>query len=114
MPAFSMKLLMYGLRRDFSRQKSGKPGRAIELDHAGVQENKVIKNCIGIADITRNENSKHVLACTILSSIFKEMMEIGGTNISKASLRHHQLSPFYSKCQNESISVLVDVLDAYV
>ena len=39
MPAFSMKLLMYGLRRDFSRQKSGKPGTAIELDHAGVQEN---------------------------------------------------------------------------
>ena len=42
------------------------------------------------------------------------MMEIGGGNISKASSKHHQLSPSYSKCQNENISALVNVLDAYV
>ena len=42
------------------------------------------------------------------------MMEIGGTNISKAYLRHHQLPPFYSKHQSENLSALLNVLDTYV
>ena len=42
------------------------------------------------------------------------MMEIGGANISKTSLKHHQLSPSYSKRQNENIPALVNVFDAYV
>ena len=39
----------------------------------------------------------------MFSSISKEMMKIGGTNISKAYSRHHQLSPSYSKNQNKNI-----------
>ena len=42
------------------------------------------------------------------------MMEIRGISVSKASLRHHQLSPSYSKRQNENISALVTTRDAYV
>ena len=51
---------------------------------------------------------------SIIPSTSKEMMKIRGINISKASSRHHQLSPSYSKYQNENISALVKELDAYV
>ena len=104
------------MRRDFSCQKSDIPGTAIGRDHAGERENKIIKSRVGITGITRNENSRtrHILASPILSSMSKEIMEIGGTNISKASLSRHQLSPSYNKRQNENISALVNVLHAYV
>ena len=42
------------------------------------------------------------------------MIEIGEANISKASSKHHQLSPSYSKRRNENISALVNVFDADV
>ena len=103
-------------RGDFSCQKSDIPGTAIGQDHAGEQENKIIESCGGITGITRNKNSRarHFLAAPILSFISKEMMEIGETNISKASLRHQQLYTSYSKLQNENISSLVNVLDKYL
>ena len=101
---------------DFSCQKSNIPGTAIGRDHAGEQENKIIKSRGGITGITRNENSRtrHFLAAPVFSSISEEMMEIGGANISKASSKYHQLSPSYSERQNENISALVNALDAYV
>ena len=103
------------MREDFSCQKSDTPGRAIGCDHAGGQVKKIIKNHGGITGKTKNENSRtrHLLAAPILSSISEKGMGIGGANISKASSRHHQLSPSYSKCQNENIT-LVNMLDAYV
>ena len=78
------------MRGDFSCQKSNIPGTAIGQDHAAEQENKII-NCGGITGITWNENTRtrHFLAASILSSISKEMVEIGGANISKASSKHH-------------------------
>ena len=93
------------MRGDFSCQKSDIPGIATGRDHAGEQENEIIKSCGGITGIARNKNSRarHLLAAPILSSISKEIMEGGGTNISKASLKYHKLSPSYRKCQNENI-----------
>ena len=104
------------MRGDFSCQKSNIPETTAGRDRADDQEKKIIKNLGGITGITRNENSRtrHFLAAAIFSSISKEIMEIGGANISKASSKHHQLSPSYSKRQNENISALVNVLDAYV
>ena len=82
------------MRGNFSCQKSNIPGTTIGRDHAGEQGNKIIKNRGDITGITQNENSitRHFLAAPILSSVSKEMMEIGGANISKASSKHHQLS----------------------
>ena len=42
------------------------------------------------------------------------MMKICETNNSKVSSRHHLSSSFYSKRQNENISELVSILDAYM
>ena len=71
------------MRAYFNCQKSDIAGTAIGQDHTGKKE----KNCCGIRIITRNESKriKHFLAFAILSFVFKEMMEIGGKNISKAS-----------------------------
>ena len=104
------------MRGDFSCQKSNIPETTAGRDRADDQEKKIIKHLGGITGITRNENSRtrHFLAAPIFSSTSKEIMEIGGANISKASSKHHQLSPSYSKRQNENISALVNVLDAYV
>ena len=100
----------------FSCQKSDIPEAAIGRNHAGKQENKIIKSCGAIIGVTRGKNSRtrHFQAAPLLFSISKEMMEIGRTNISKASLRYHQLSHSYSKRQNENTSALVNTLDAYV
>ena len=43
---------------DFSIQKSDIPATAIGRDHAGEQQNKVIKNRGGVTGITCNENSR--------------------------------------------------------
>ena len=104
------------MKGDFSCQKFDIPGMTIGRDHAGEQENKMIKNRGGNTTITRNKNNRtrHFLAAPILPSISKEVIEIGRENISKVSLKCHKLSPSYSKRQNENISVLVNVLDAYV
>ena len=77
---------------------------------------EIIENRGGITGKTQNENSRtrHFLTVPMLFSVSKEIMEIGGTNISKAYSRHHQLSLSYSRRQNENISALVNVLDAYV
>ena len=56
----------------------------------------------------------HLPTVQLLSSISKEVMKIGGTIITKASSKHHQLPPFHSKRQNENISALVKVLNGYV
>ena len=68
----------------------------------------MIKNHDSITGVTGNKNSRprQFVGAPILSSATKDMMEIGGTNILKASSIHHQLSPSYSKRQNENISVL--------
>ena len=104
------------MRVDFSYQKFNIPGTAIGRDHAGEQENKIIKNRGDITGILRNKNSRtrHSLAAPTLSSILKEMMEIGRTNISKAFSRHHQLSPSYNKRQNEKIYALLNMIDGYL
>ena len=82
------------MRGDFSCQKSDIPGTINGQDHVGEQENKIIKNRAGITGITQNENNRarHFLAIPTLSSISKEIMEIGGTNISKASSRHRHIT----------------------
>ena len=75
-----------------------------------------MENCGDITGKTQNENSRirHFLTVPMLFSISKEIMEICGTNISKVSSSHHQLSLSCSRCQNENISALGNVLDAYV
>ena len=77
---------------------------------------EIIENRGDITGKTQNENSRtrHFLTVPMLFSVSKEIMEIGGTNISKAYSRHHQLSLSYSRRQNENISALVNMLDAYV
>ena len=52
------------------------------------------------------------MAAPIMPSICKEMMESGERNISIAYSRDYQLSPSYSKRQNENKTALVNVLDA--
>ena len=61
-----------------------------------------------------NEKSRtrHFMAAPIMPSICKEMMESGERNISIAYSRDYQLSPSYSKSQNENKTALVNVLDA--
>ena len=77
------------MRGDSSCQKSNVPGTAIGQNHAGEQENKIIKNRGDITGITRNENTRtrHFLAAAVLSSISKEIMEIGEA-ISQEHLRN--------------------------
>ena len=63
---------------DFSCQKSEIPGTAIGRDHCGEQENKKIKNRVGIKGITMNENSRtrHFLAAPVLESITNQMFDL--------------------------------------
>ena len=98
----------------FSCKKSDIPATAIGRDLSDEQEHKIMKKCGGITDIPRNENSRtrHFMVAAILPSISKEMIESGETNISKAYSRDYQLSPSYSKRQNENKSASVNLLDA--
>ena len=82
------------MRGDFGCQKSDILGTAIGWDHAGEQVKKIMKNNGGITGKTQNENSRtrHLLVAPILSSI-------------SDIIRHHQLSPSYSKRQNENICI---------
>ena len=77
------------MRGGFSCQKSNVPGMAIGQDHAGEQEDKMIKNRGDITGITQNKDSRtrHFLAAAVLSSISKEIMEIGEA-ISQEHLRN--------------------------
>ena len=83
---------------DFGCQKFDIPGAAIAWDHAGEQVKKILKKHGGFSGKTQNENirTRRLLAAPIFSSIFKEGIDIGETNISKASSWHHQLSPVIS------------------
>ena len=75
---------------DFSVQKSEITASAIGRDHAGEQQNKLIKNRGGITGITCNENSRtrNFLIAPVLSAIAEEMQQLGGV-VQPSSKKHH-------------------------
>ena len=95
---------------DFSVQKSEIRATAIGRDHAGEQQNKVIKN--GITGITCNENSRtrHFLISPVLIVIAEEMQQLGGV-VQPSSKKHHQLINKYTSFQNARVSSLLSIME---
>ena len=95
---------------NFCVQKSQIPFVAIGRDHAGEQENKVLKIQGGLQGITRQENARirYFLIAPILKEIVDKMQAMSGLN-DKEGRCHHHLNRLKQSIQNKDVSSLVDV-----
>jgi hypothetical protein len=99
---------------NFSVQKTTIPFVAIGRDHAGEQENKVLKVQGGLQGITRQENARtrYFLIAPILKEIVNDMQKMGGSP-EEQNLLHHQLINRRLLLQNRDVSRLVDVFNEF-
>ena len=89
---------------EFSVTKSDIPFASLGLDHAGEQQNRVLKTDGGIIGIANNANARdrHCVTAPIISRMVTELSQYMST-ATKNEETHHQLIPSQQRKQAECV-----------
>ena len=104
----------YFMEGNFCCQKNNIPYTAIGRDHAGEQENKILKGRGGVSGQSSNSNSanRYFMTAPILSQIHSEMLRAGGATGSSPK-SHHQLGSAYTQRQNRWVISLLQTFERH-